>query len=230
MNNDNNSKEEATEGTSKVIDSRIEHATFNEHVKQQEFQRLKYLLEKTTVYSKFLAEKLKKNEEDAVKGIEEEDEEPTKGRRLSSRRAPKAPQDGKGPFQQPALITGGTLKGYQLEGVEWLVSLFENGLNGILADEMGLGKTIQSIAFLAFLREQGIWGPFLIVAPLSTLENWVSEIERFAPGIPAILYHGSQAEREELRRVHLSKEGPTFPVVVTSYEIAMNDRRFLQVN
>jgi ATP-dependent DNA helicase len=43
-------------------------------------------------------------------------------------------------FKQPALITGATLRDYQLYGVEWLVGLYENGLNGILADEMGLGK------------------------------------------------------------------------------------------
>jgi ATP-dependent DNA helicase len=82
-------------------------------------------------------------------------------------------------FAQPALVTGGALRDYQLRGVEWLVSLYENGLNGILADEMGLGKTVQSISFLAHLRSKGIWGPYLIVAPLSTLSNWVNEVKRF---------------------------------------------------
>ena len=42
--------------------------------------------------------------------------------------------------RQPKLVTGGVLRDYQLAGVEWMVSLYENGLNGILADEMGLGK------------------------------------------------------------------------------------------
>jgi ATP-dependent DNA helicase len=56
--------------------------------------------------------------------------------------------------RQPALITGAIMKDYQLEGLDWLVSLYENGLNGILADEMGLGKTIQTISLLAFLREK----------------------------------------------------------------------------
>lgn len=44
--------------------------------------------------------------------------------------------------RQPALVTGGVLRDYQLAGVEWLISLWENGLNGILADEMGLGKVM----------------------------------------------------------------------------------------
>ena len=52
---------------------------------------------------------------------------------------------------------------------------------------------------------------------------------RFAPGIPCILYHGDKATREELRRIHFSKKptSETFPIVVTSYEIIMNDRQFL---
>jgi ATP-dependent DNA helicase len=44
--------------------------------------------------------------------------------------------------------------------MHWLATLYENGLNGILADEMGLGKTLQTIAFLCFLRERGVWGAF----------------------------------------------------------------------
>ena len=66
----------------------------------------------------------------------------------------------------------GTLKEYQIRGLRWLNNLFEQGINGILADEMGLGKTIQAIALLAHISEtKGIWGPFLIVAPNSTLYN-----------------------------------------------------------
>jgi len=61
--------------------------------------------------------------------------------------------------------------------------LFENGLNGILADDMGLGKTIQTIAFYCFLLEMGIRGPLLIIAPLSTIPNWLSEFFKFAPQV-----------------------------------------------
>ncbi|KAF2456030.1 SNF2 family N-terminal domain-containing protein [Lineolata rhizophorae] len=130
--------------------------------------------------------------------------------------------------RQPDLVKGGTMRSYQLEGLEWLTSLYENGLNGILADEMGLGKTIQTIAFLAFLREKGTYGPFLIAAPLSTTSNWVAEFRKWTPDIPVVLYHGSKKEREEIRRKQLKKPGTKdFPVVVTSYEICMNDRKFL---
>ncbi|XVF17882.1 hypothetical protein REPUB_Repub10bG0162900 [Reevesia pubescens] len=124
------------------------------------------------------------------------------------------------------LLTGGKLKSYQLKGVKWLISLWQNGLNGILADQMGLGKTIQTIAFLAHLKGNGMDGPYLIIAPLSTLSNWINEIERFVPSIDAIIYHGSKKERDEIRRKHMPKViGPKFPIVVTSYEMAMSDAR-----
>lgn len=76
------------------------------------------------------------------------------------------------------LLTGGQLKQYQIKGVKWLISLWQNGLNGILADQMGLGKTIQTIAFLAHLKGNGMDGPYLVIAPLSTLSNWMNEIAR----------------------------------------------------
>ncbi|KAF2272042.1 ISWI chromatin-remodeling complex ATPase ISW2 [Westerdykella ornata] len=130
--------------------------------------------------------------------------------------------------RQPKLVTGGTMRSYQLEGLEWLLSLYENGINGILADEMGLGKTIQTIALLAYLWEMEAYGPFLIAAPLSTTSNWVEEFKKWAPSIPVLLYHGDKQERARLRRTRLKNPGtPQFPVVVTSYEICMNDRKYL---
>lgn len=77
------------------------------------------------------------------------------------------------------LLTGGKLKSYQLKGVKWLISLWQNGLNGILADQMGLGKTIQTIGLLSHLKSKGLDGPYMIIAPLSTLSNWMNEISRY---------------------------------------------------
>ncbi|KEF57841.1 uncharacterized protein A1O9_05762 [Exophiala aquamarina CBS 119918] len=131
---------------------------------------------------------------------------------------------------QPKLVTGGQMKQYQLEGLEWLKSLWMNGLCGILADEMGLGKTLQAISMIAFFREHNIAGPFLIAAPLSTVRNWVEEFKRWTPTINTILYHGSKDEREQMRRKSMKmshQSQPEFPIVVTSYEICMNDRKFL---
>jgi ATP-dependent DNA helicase len=130
--------------------------------------------------------------------------------------------------RQPKLVTGGTMRSYQLEGLEWMLSLYENGINGILADEMGLGKTIQTIAMLAHLWENKSYGPFLIAAPLSTTSNWVAEFEKWTPSIPVMLYHGDKKERERLRKTKLRNPGTDqFPIMVTSYEICMNDRKYL---
>ncbi|EJW04008.1 hypothetical protein EDEG_01702 [Edhazardia aedis USNM 41457] len=120
--------------------------------------------------------------------------------------------------QQPKILNA-TLKPYQLQGLNWLVKLYDQGINGILADDMGLGKTIQSISFLAHLYEkEDIQGPFLIITPASTLHNWLSEIERFVPSFKAILYAGSISERKILRKSIL-----TTNVTVTSYQIVVSD-------
>uniref|UniRef100_A0A673HLE5 Proliferation-associated SNF2-like protein n=1 Tax=Sinocyclocheilus rhinocerous TaxID=307959 RepID=A0A673HLE5_9TELE len=134
------------------------------------------------------------------------------------------------PAQQPKLFTGGVMRLYQVEGIEWLRMLWENGINGILADEMGLGKTIQCIAHIAMMVEKKVLGPFLVVAPLSTLPNWISEFKRFTPEVSVLLYHGPQKERMDLVKKIRQPQGPfrMCPVVVTSFEIAMRDRKILQ--
>ncbi|XP_060970551.1 ATP-dependent DNA helicase DDM1 [Cannabis sativa] len=124
------------------------------------------------------------------------------------------------------LLTGGKLKSYQIKGVKWLISLWQNGLNGILADQMGLGKTIQTIGFLAHLKGKGLDGPYLVIAPLSTLSNWMNEFSRFTPSVNAIIFHGDKKQRDEIRRKHMPKAiGPKFPIVITSYEIALAEAR-----
>lgn len=102
-------------------------------------------------------------------------------------------------FKQPKSLKGGKLFPHQLEAIDWLRRLFENGSHGILADEMGLGKTIEVIGLLASLREEGVFGCVLIIAPLSTLGNWVSEFQRWLPDVNVVKYHGGREERRELR-------------------------------
>lgn len=69
---------------------------------------------------------------------------------------------------QPNIMVGGKLKEYQIKGLQWMVSLYNNRLNGILADEMGLGKTIQTISLITYLIEKKQQnGPYLIIVPLS---------------------------------------------------------------
>merc|ERR1719428_463599 len=88
---------------------------------------------------------------------------------------------------------------YQLEGLDWMVSIYVNGLHGILADEMGLGKTVQSIALLLYVQEvKHDRGPHLIVAPKSTLSHWQSEFKKFAPSMNVCLYIGEQNDRDAI--------------------------------
>merc|ERR1719268_753836 len=94
--------------------------------------------------------------------------------------------------EQASIMVGGKLKEYQIKGLEWMVSLNNNNLNGILADEMGLGKTIQTIALVTYLMEKKKnMGPYLIIVPLSTLSNWMLEFEKWAPSMATIAYKGS---------------------------------------
>lgn len=66
----------------------------------------------------------------------------------------------------------------------------------ILADEMGLGKTIQTISFLNYLfHEHQLYGPFLLVVPLSTLTSWQREIQIWAPQMNAVVYLGDITSR-----------------------------------
>lgn len=55
-------------------------------------------------------------------------------------------------FEQSPPFINGEMRDYQIRGLNWMISLYENGINGILADEMGLGKTIQTISMIGFLK------------------------------------------------------------------------------
>lgn len=96
---------------------------------------------------------------------------------------------------------------------------------------MGLGKTIQVIALICALIEKNIKGPFLIVAPLSTIANWLSEFKRFAPKIPVVLFYGSLNEipgiYPKVNHTYTVDKFATRPVVITSYEIPLRQSRFL---
>jgi DNA helicase INO80 len=126
------------------------------------------------------------------------------------------------------------LKEYQLKGLNWLVNLYEQGINGILADEMGLGKTVQSISVMAYLAEtHNIWGPFLVIAPASTLHNWQQEISKFVPKLKVLPYWGTAKDRKTLRkfwdRKHITyREESPFHILVTSYQLVVQDTQYFQ--
>ena len=112
-----------------------------------------------------------------------------------------------------------TLRYYQHQGLQWLVSIQSRRLNGILADEMGLGKTVQTISCLAYLAAyKGIWGPHLIIVPTSCLVNWEMECKKFCPSLKVLTYYGSAKQRKELRTGWTKPN--MFHICVTSYQVS----------
>ena len=127
--------------------------------------------------------------------------------------------------QQASILVGGTLKDYQLKGLQWMISLYNNNLNGILADEMGLGKTIQTISLITYLIEKKQeHGPYLVIVPLSTLTNWTNEFEKWAPNVQKIVYKGPPNQRRQHQQ---QIRWGQFQVLLTTYEFIIKDRPIL---
>ncbi|KAJ2262633.1 ATP-dependent DNA helicase Hrp3, partial [Coemansia sp. RSA 376] len=135
--------------------------------------------------------------------------------------------------KQPEYLTGGTLRDYQLTSLNWMAHLWCNDENGILADEMGLGKTIQTISFLSYLfHTQEIFGPFLVVVPLSTIGAWQREFARWAPSMNALCYIDDNRSRAIMReyefyRLDMSPPKVKLNVLLTTYELVLKDRDIL---
>jgi len=221
---------------------------YQELTKAERFEKLKNLLAKSKFYSNYLLDQMNK-EDEASKALKDKQLSDRRKKRKSQVDSPLRPS-AKKPRKhagrsfagqdinddQPLLLSGGVMRDYQVKGYLWMTSLWENGINGILADEMGLGKTIQTIALFCHMVEMGCQGPFLIVAPLSTIENWKREFNRFAPSLPCKVYHGSKEAREEIRQKDLpvtvdlkefDSEKQAMTTFVTTYNLAMNDAKVL---
>eukprot|EP00339_Tiarina_fusa_P009058 CAMPEP_0117045226 /NCGR_PEP_ID=MMETSP0472-20121206/31288_1 /TAXON_ID=693140 ORGANISM="Tiarina fusus, Strain LIS" /NCGR_SAMPLE_ID=MMETSP0472 /ASSEMBLY_ACC=CAM_ASM_000603 /LENGTH=818 /DNA_ID=CAMNT_0004757147 /DNA_START=281 /DNA_END=2737 /DNA_ORIENTATION=+ len=238
-------------------DEKEEKETADHHVHARESQ-LDFLLSKASEYSNFISKDLEDLQaamtENARKKVERAEKRSKKrksdAKGSGSKRSKKNSGDAlktalvkdaqvragdKPIFVQPSNLADGCyLKDYQLEGIRWLASLFENGVSGILADEMGLGKTIQVIALIAHLLTQGVSGPFLVVAPLATLPNWIREFEKWLPTQPVVRYHGTGPDREAMMKGPLNpkeRRNKDYPVIVTSFETAIRDQnRLAKIN
>ncbi|ORX61883.1 hypothetical protein DM01DRAFT_260889 [Hesseltinella vesiculosa] len=128
--------------------------------------------------------------------------------------------------QQPTIMVGGKLKDYQIKGLQWMVSLYNNRLNGILADEMGLGKTIQTISLVTYLIEHKRQnGPYLIIVPLSTITNWTLEFEKWAPSVATVVYKGVPEQRKLIQKTQLKHRN--FQVLLTTFDYVIKDRPVL---
>ncbi|XP_023253615.1 chromodomain-helicase-DNA-binding protein 1 [Seriola lalandi dorsalis] len=134
--------------------------------------------------------------------------------------------------KQPAYIVEGLeLRDYQLDSLNWMAHSWCKGNSCILADEMGLGKTIQTICFLNYLfNEHQLYGPFLLVVPLSTLTSWQREIQLWATQMNVVVYLGDISSRNMIRThewMHVHSKRLKFNILLTTYEILLKDKSFL---
>jgi chromodomain-helicase-DNA-binding protein 7 len=136
--------------------------------------------------------------------------------------------------KQPVFLKGQRLKGYQIDGTNWLINAWFENRNVVLADEMGLGKTIQTIGFLNYLfTEHNNKGPFLIIAPLTTLAHWKQVADEWTDMNTVLYYDASSFEGRSVIRhyewfhTEITSDGrPTqkykvikFNIVLTSFEV-----------
>ena len=111
------------------------------------------------------------------------------------------------------------LRSYQAEGINWLLWNWANHRNSILADEMGLGKTVQSTMFIDhILNTYKVTPPFLVVAPLSTLPHWESEIRRWTD-MHVVVFHGSVESRKLIQKYEWRSPQGEFDVLLTTFEV-----------
>lgn len=133
----------------------------------------------------------------------------------------------------PDRVQGAVLRDYQVDGVNWIAFAWSNRRNVILADEMGLGKTLQSACFLSWLIQvPKVYGPFLIVVPLSTVGAWQRELGRWLPAYTnTITLLGNALSRSIIREFELFTAGgarqPAFNVLLTTPEVCMRESSLL---
>ncbi|CAK9291495.1 unnamed protein product [Gordionus sp. m RMFG-2023] len=127
----------------------------------------------------------------------------------------------------PSYVKNGEMRDYQVRGLNWMISLYENGINGILADEMGLGKTLQTIALLGYMKHyRNHAGPNLVIAPKSTLNNWKCEFERWVPSLKAVLLIGDKETRDDLIKNEILNG--EWDVLITSYEMVIKEKAIMK--
>ncbi|KAG5450102.1 SWI/SNF- matrix-associated actin-dependent regulator of chromatin sub A member 5 [Clonorchis sinensis] len=127
----------------------------------------------------------------------------------------------------PFFVKGGEMRDYQIRGLNWMIQLYHDNINGILADEMGLGKTLQTISMLGYMKHcRHKSGPHIVIVPKSTMTNWMNEVKRWVPTLRAVALIGSQEERAQIIRDELL--GKEWDMIVTSYEICIKEKAILR--
>lgn len=131
--------------------------------------------------------------------------------------------------ESPKYIENGKMRDYQVRGLNWMISLYENGINGILADEMGLGKTLQTISLIGYMKHfRNIPGPHMVIVPKSTLTNWMNEFKKWCPSVNTVCLIGDANKRNGIIRDTLLGDPKGWDVLVTSYEMIIREKAVLK--
>merc|ERR1719483_1523559 len=118
------------------------------------------------------------------------------------------------------------MRDYQVRGLNWMISLYENSINGILADEMGLGKTLQTISLLGYMKHYRNISTHLVLVPKSTIHNREAEFARWCPSIKAVVLIGDADKRQVFIRETLMPG--EWDVCITSYEMIIREKSVLK--
>ncbi|KAL1839971.1 hypothetical protein VTJ49DRAFT_976 [Mycothermus thermophilus] len=224
------------------------HDRLGESKEDDTLRRFRYLLGLTDLFRHFIETNPNPKIRDIMAEIDRQNEEEAKkkkgggrqgGATSERRRRTEAEEDAEllkdekeggsaeTVFRESPPFINGTMRDYQIAGLNWMISLHENGISGILADEMGLGKTLQTISFLGYLRHiMGITGPHLVTVPKSTLDNWKREFEKWTPDVNVLVLQGAKDERQQLINDRLIDEN--FDVCITSYEMILREKAHLK--
>ncbi|XP_055320960.1 chromatin-remodeling complex ATPase chain Iswi-like [Sitodiplosis mosellana] len=224
---DENSGDENS--NSKIVDSVSMMQSF---LSPKQQKRLDFLLEQAEVFSHFVGnspkqaakrnkmarkreQKSSSRHHENDKSMDGDDDAEDEGKATGVR------------FETTPAYINGVMRDYQLRGLNWLISLHENNVNGILADEMGLGKTLQTISILGFLKNyKTIDGPFLVVGPKSTLANWFKEVKKFCPTLRALTLIGEKTARQDV--IHQLEKRKSWDVLLTTYEMILAEKSALK--
>lgn len=114
----------------------------------------------------------------------------------------------------------GALRPYQMRGAGWMDFMIDHGFGAVLADDMGLGKTVELIALLLHRKEAGtLFGPILLICPMSVAGNWMHEVARFGPDLTAMLHHGPG----RLTGNAFAEAAKAHDLVITTYSLLGRD-------
>lgn len=242
--------ENSNESSSDDTSSREKEADFESKIETDRSKRFDYLLKQTEIYSHFMTNtgpksplKVKPGRPKKSKEVKEETadnpdpDDPGDPSDPADHRHRKTEQEEDEELlaeenksaalfrfeASPPYIKSGEMRDYQIRGLNWMISLYENGINGILADEMGLGKTLQTISLIGYLKHfKNNAGPHIVIVPKSTLQNWMNEFQKWCPSVRAVCLIGDQEARTQfIREVLMPGE---WDVCITSYEMCIREK------